>query len=213
MAKTTPSPRRSTDPDFAAGRMRRLTAWAVVAVAFFITGLNGLVFELLWVRLLSTVFGTTIQGTSTTFAAFLGGLGIGAYTIGRWADRRELSFRALLGAFAACEVITGGLSLALCAAFPHLQALGALGGDPTPPLLVLRAVATFALLLLPSCFMGGSLPLLSKALLVISPRPGRTVGVLYALNTLGAAAGALLTDTWFVMQLGILRTALLAAAG
>ncbi len=195
------------------GGVRRLSVWGVVALAFFVTGFNGLVFELLWIRLLSAIFGTTIQGTSTTLAAFLGGLGIGAFTIGRWIDRRELTLRGLLGAFAACEVIAGGLSLALCLAFPRLAALGAMGADVSPAILLMRATATFALLFLPSFLMGGSLPILSKALLAISPRPGRTVGLLYALNTLGAAAGAILVDAWLVMHLGIMRTALVAAAG
>ena len=193
--------------------MRLLSAWSVVAVAFFLTGFNGLVFEILWIRLLGAIFGTTIYGTSTTLAAFLGGLGIGAFMIGRWIDRRALTFRALLLVFAACEVTAGILGLALCLALPRLQALGALGEDLTPALLFVRAMATFALVFLPSFFMGGSLPILSKAFLTVSPRPGRTVGFLYVLNTLGAGAGAILVDSWLVMHLGLMRTALAAAAG
>jgi len=189
--------------------------WPVCALAFLVTGFDGLVFEVIWIRLLSGVFGTTLYATSTTVAAFLGGLGIGAFTIGRYADRRQLGFRELLRLFAICEVLAGATALLLSVSLPRLQALGALlgHGDVTAPVVAGRAVMTLALLFVPTFFMGGSLPVLSKALLMVSPRAGSTIGVLYAVNTLGAALGAILVDAWLVIHLGITRTAVIAAAG
>jgi predicted membrane-bound spermidine synthase len=189
--------------------------WIVSALAFFITGFDGLVFEVIWIRLLSGIFGTTIYATSTTIAAFLGGLGIGAFAIGKYADRRQLGFRELLRLFAICEVMAGTTALLLSVSLPRLQALGALlgHGDLTAGVVAGRAVMTLVLLFVPTFFMGGSLPVLSKALLMVSPRAGSTIGILYAVNTLGAALGAILVDAWLVIHLGIVRTAWVAALG
>jgi spermidine synthase len=61
--------------------------------------------------------------------------------------------------------------------------------------------------------MGGSLPVLSKALLQFVPRIGKTVGALYAINTLGAAMGSVLVDAWLILNLGMLRSTIIAATG
>ncbi|PYP61922.1 MAG: hypothetical protein DMD37_11950 [Gemmatimonadetes bacterium] len=54
---------------------------------FFLSGATGLVYELLWVRLLYQSFGSTIQSVTTVVAAYMGGLGLGAWLLGRRADR------------------------------------------------------------------------------------------------------------------------------
>src|SRR5213079_2287604 len=54
---------------------------------FFLSGATGLVYELLWVRLLYQAFGSTIQSVTTVVAAYMGGLGLGAWLLGRRADR------------------------------------------------------------------------------------------------------------------------------
>src|SRR6266576_4322162 len=54
---------------------------------FFLSGATGLIYELLWVRLLYQAFGSTIQSVTTVVAAYMGGLGLGAWLLGRRADR------------------------------------------------------------------------------------------------------------------------------
>jgi spermidine synthase/MFS family permease len=179
-----------------------------------LTGFGSLIFEVVWIRLLSDIFGTTIHATATSLAGFLGGLGIGAFLIGKYIDRHDLNFRALLIAFAICELAAAILGLLLCLLLPHLHVIGALvdygsSGAAT----IVRVVVTFALLFVPTFFMGGSLPILSKALLMVSPQAGRTVGALYAINTLGGALGAVLVDAWLIINHGLIRTAGIAAAG
>src|SRR6059036_2128953 len=56
-------------------------------VLFFLSGATGLIYELLWVRVLYQSFGSTIQSVTTVVAAYMGGLGLGAWLIGRRADR------------------------------------------------------------------------------------------------------------------------------
>src|SRR5204862_7447447 len=58
-------------------------------VLFFLSGATGLIYELLWVRVLYQSFGSTIQSVATVVAAYMGGLGLGAWLLGRVADRSQ----------------------------------------------------------------------------------------------------------------------------
>jgi len=59
----------------------------VVIVAFFCSGASGLVLESLWTRMLRHVFGSTTLAIATVLTAFMGGLALGSYLFGRYADR------------------------------------------------------------------------------------------------------------------------------
>src|SRR2546426_10370239 len=65
----------------------RSSAARAYSLLFFLSGATGLVYELLWVRLLYQAFGSTIQSVTTVVAAYMGGLGLGAWLLGRRADR------------------------------------------------------------------------------------------------------------------------------
>ena len=60
--------------------------------------------------------------------------------------------------------------------------------------------------------MGMSLPFLSRALVADTASAGRTIGVLYGINMLGAGTGALLTPWVLVRHLGLPGAVLVAAA-
>ncbi|MGH9824444.1 MAG: hypothetical protein ACREDR_14475, partial [Blastocatellia bacterium] len=61
-------------------------AW-VILVCFLLSGLSGLVYQVIWVRQLELVFGTTTFATSTVLTAFMGGLALGSYYFGRRSER------------------------------------------------------------------------------------------------------------------------------
>src|SRR5690348_17585822 len=69
----------------------RSSAARAYALLFFLSGATGLVYELLWVRVLYQAFGSTIQSITTVVAAYMGGLGLGAWLLGRRADREPRS--------------------------------------------------------------------------------------------------------------------------
>ena len=54
---------------------------------FFLSGTSGLMYEVVWVRMLTRVLGSTVYATSTVLAAFMAGLALGSYLAGRWIDR------------------------------------------------------------------------------------------------------------------------------
>ena len=57
-------------------------------LCFFCSGLSGLIYQVVWVRMFGNVFGNTIYSASIVVAVFMLGLGVGSYAVGRWADRR-----------------------------------------------------------------------------------------------------------------------------
>ena len=55
----------------------------IVCVALFFSGMSALIYEIVWLRLLKLIFGDTVFAVSTLLAAFMAGLAIGSYFIGR----------------------------------------------------------------------------------------------------------------------------------
>src|SRR5439155_485143 len=155
---------------------------------FLLSGATGLVYELLWVRLLYQAFGSTVQSVTTVVAAYMGGLGLGAWLLGRWADRHARP-AALYGGL---EIAIGvfGLVSPLVLSLAHrvyVAAAGAwqLSGAAS---VALRFGLAALVLLVPTTLMGGTLPVLTRAFMgadraALQPSLGR----LYGLNTLGAA--------------------------
>ncbi|HWN82810.1 MAG TPA: hypothetical protein VNM87_11980, partial [Candidatus Udaeobacter sp.] len=54
---------------------------------FFLSGFAGLALEVVWVRQLGWITGTTATAVALVLAVFLGGLGLGGFLLGRLADR------------------------------------------------------------------------------------------------------------------------------
>jgi len=178
----------------------------------FVSGAASLMFEILWIRGLGLQFGTTAPAISTVLAAFMAGLALGNLLIGPRADRHVAPLRlyrgielgiGLSGLAVSLLLLRGDVILAHAASL-----LAHTGGLKT----ALRFLLFSGLMLLPATLMGGTLPALARAL-VRGGVEGRTMGILYSLNTAGAVAGALLPDLLFIPAIGLTATAFVAAAG
>ncbi|HZN54016.1 MAG TPA: fused MFS/spermidine synthase [Candidatus Polarisedimenticolaceae bacterium] len=182
------------------------------AALFVVSGACGLTYEVVWTRQLVQVFGVTAFAVTTVLVSFMGGMALGAAVLGRRADRarRPLRMFALLeggvGAYAlALPILLSGVDLAYGALVPAL-----------PESFLLRSTVRFAfcvlLLIVPTMLMGATLPALGRGLLRDRGKVGLGVGVLYFVNTLGAAAGCFLAGFELIPRLGLRNTTLLAAA-
>jgi len=88
---------------------------------FFCSGLSGLIYQVVWVRVFGNVFGNTIYSASLVIAVFMLGLGAGSYVAGVWADRRYASRPdSLLRTYGYFELAIALLGLAISALLPHL---------------------------------------------------------------------------------------------
>lgn len=178
---------------------------------FFLSGIAGLIYQVLWLRRLSLIFGVTVYAASTVLAAFMAGLAIGSALAGR-VTRLGV---APLAAFGVAEILigmTGLLSpILLDAAWALYVALHQLSPESLSLLTVARLVCSFAILALPTTMMGITLPLLTAAISTRGQSAGTSVSLLYALNTLGAMCGTLLAGYILIPAIGIRQSFLLAA--
>src|SRR5687768_7042595 len=197
---------RSSAPRQLYDRISMLSRGAVFAL-FYVSGIAGLIYQVLWLRRLSLIFGVTVYAASTVLAAFMAGLAIGSALSSR-VLRKGIS---PLTAFGIAEIlvgVTGLLSpLLLDSASTLYSALYRAGSDSLTVLTVARLVSSFAILALPTAMMGITLPLLSAA--VATPS---SIGLLYAVNTLGAMTGTLLSGFILIPAIGIQNAFLLAAS-
>lgn len=71
-----------------------------VAGCFFLSGAAGLVYEVIWVRLIDKVIGGAPFAVATVLSVFMAGLALGSYLSGRFVDRihRRSTLLALYGA-------------------------------------------------------------------------------------------------------------------
>ena len=185
---------------------------AILLALFFCSGACGLLYQVLWLRLLSLVFGVTVYAASTVLAAFMTGLALGSVLAGRLLTR----VRRPLLVFGIAEILIGlsalGTPLALDAAATVYQRLHQLNPDSLAVLTVARLVTGFAVLLVPTLLMGLTLPVLSASSIVRGSSFGTRVGALYAVNTAGAVTGAVLTGFFLIGAIGIAQSFRLGAA-
>ena len=189
---------------------------------FFLSGFSALIYQLVWVRVFGNVFGNTIYSASLVVAVFMIGLGAGSYVFGAWADRRYAARpETLLKAYAYVEFAIALLALGVSTLLPSLADLvvstssysrDASGWYVLSWTSFASRVAIAMLLLTPiTVLMGGTLTLLIRHLVRHDlERSGWTIAVLYAVNTGGAALGALLTDFALVPAYGLRATQWLA---
>lgn len=180
-------------------------------VCFFLSGAAALMYEVVWMRMLTQIFGSTAYAVATVLAAFMAGLAIGSYVFGRLASAR----RNLLLLYGVLELGIGVYGF-LAPLFFH-AARGVYGPlfwlyelSPTGFNLLLF-VFSFILLAVPTFLMGATLPLLSQFFVRSSAHLGRRVGDLYATNTLGAVFGCALAGFYLIPLLGLSGTVYTAA--
>ena len=187
--------------------------WLLVVglFCFFFSGAAGLLYQVVWTRMLTQIFGNTTYAIATVLSAFMAVLAIGSYVFGKIADRGKNDF--LL--YGILEAGVGVYGFAVPWLFLLAQKLyGPIFGlnESYPFLfnLVLFALS-FVLLVFPTLLMGATLPVLSRFYVRSFAQFGRRVGDLYATNTLGAVIGCATAGFLFIPSIGMRATVYLAA--
>ncbi|WP_262138855.1 fused MFS/spermidine synthase, partial [Pseudomonas sp. Marseille-Q5117] len=177
------------------------TTSMIPALLLCISGAAALVYQVLWIKQLSLVVGVEVYAITTGISAFFAGLALGGWLFGRWADRLQQPVLLYAGLEVLVAILGVGATVAMslaAGAFAWLQ--GHVG--------VLAWLLPFALVGIPAVLMGGTLPVLVRAL---AAEPGKAGGQLYAANTLGAIIGTLLAAFVLIASLGVRGSALFAA--
>jgi spermidine synthase len=189
---------------------------------FFLSGISGLIYQVVWVRVFGNVFGNTVYSASVIIAVFMLGLGAGSYFAGRWADRRYATQpSAPLRFYGYFELAIAAMGAAIAFVLPHLDRVSILVTSYqvdangwyvlTAGSYAARVAIALTLLTPITLLMGGTLTLLIRYLVRAEVEfESRRIAMLYAVNTAGAAAGCFLTDFALVPAWGLLKTQLLA---
>lgn len=182
-----------------------------MGVMFFASGAAALIYQVLFAKELTLVFGSTSTATFTVLATFLGGMAIGSLIGGVLATRVARP----IAAYALVELAIAGFCVLTPVLFVSIQGAYVFLAADLPPaspvLLMLRVVLGAGVLLVPTVLMGITLPLLAQALNPSGKQLGKSVAWLYACNTAGAALGAILTSYLIIPLLGAHSTTLIAA--
>jgi spermidine synthase len=168
-----------------------LTLWAAAAM-FVGSGFSALAFQTVLNKYFSFIFGVSAYAAATVLAAFMSGLAVGAWLIGKLASAR---IRRHFLWYGVLELAIGLYALGFIAIANWVDN----GYTPIARdyqfslrvLTVVRFISAFVLVGIPATMMGGTLPLLIEGLRRLGLKS--SVNVLYALNVVGAALGTVLS--------------------
>ncbi len=187
--------------------MRRKLLLAI----FFLSGIGALIYEVCWVRQATLTFGVSLYAYSAVLTAYMGGMAVGGYLIGKQADQAAHPLRL----FAWLQIGLAGLGILTPFALSGMTILYADGVRALTPgpavLTALRLGMSLLVLAPPAVCIGATLPVMSRVYARRSGQVGLDVGGLYAANTLGSVLGCALTAIFFIRLLGLRETIILAA--
>jgi spermidine synthase len=180
----------------------------------FVTGLASFVYEIVWIRMLSLVLGSSFHAFELMLSAFITGLALGGLWIRRRIDRIADPVR-----YAGLVQVFMGLA-ALATIFVYHSTFDWMAwalhvlqrNDSAYPLFNLFSHALAFAVMLPATFLAGmTLPLFTHVLLR-GGRGERAIGQVYAANTLGSIAGVLLAVHVLVPDAGLKLALVIGAA-
>lgn len=184
----------------------------IILILFFLSGACGLIYEVVWQRMLSLVFGNATFATATILACFMSGLALGSFYFGRLVDKYKEPLKlyayleAGIGVFAILvPFMISGITAIYISIYQHFHTTFYFFS-------LLKFALCFVVLLIPTFLMGGTLPVISKLFVREFEKLGRGVGSLYGTNTFGAVVGTFCAGFFFIILFGAKETTYIAAA-
>jgi spermidine synthase len=186
---------------------------AAILVLVAISGFCGLVYQVVWERALRYHFGGDSISAAIVTGTFLLGLGLGALLFGRWHRRAFRVYALVEAAIGMYGLFSFHILTALASALGGLFATAPASAEGVRPVVILAAVL---FLLPPTVLIGATSPLMFNCfvgLVGASAYAPRTVGLIYGVNTLGAAVGILAAPFVLLNRLSLPVTLAVAGAG
>ena len=175
---------------------------STLAALFMLSGVAALIYQVVWQRLLFTLFGVNIESVTLIVSIFMFGLGVGAIAGGWLSDKFSKTLPEL---FLWIEI---GIAIFGFASVPLIYYVGeAASGLNTSGI----AAVVYLLLFFPTLCMGATLPILVAYLHRGNAKLGSSVGLLYTFNTAGSALACFLTAGVLFRFLGLTGSVWFAA--
>lgn len=184
---------------------------SIVIACFFLSGCAALIYEVIWVRIMTLFLGNSQWAVSTVIAAFMTGLAAGSFFGGKISDHFQKKY--LLKIFILLEL---GIAVSAVLSKPIInivQNVTLACGILTLPFWlqsILWFVLGFGILVIPTALMGATLPVLARWFIDSYEETGNMLGKLYAVNTLGAVLGVSITGFYLIQYWGMTKTLLFA---
>jgi spermidine synthase len=160
---------------------------------FFTSGCPALLYQIVWERVLFTIYGVNIQSVTMIVTVFMLGLGLGSLAGGKLSRRLGAN---VVRAFAFIELSIGAFGLVSLTIFHWVARFTA--GAP----IAATGVVAFLLLLIPTLLMGSTLPLLVEHFVQRTGNIGESIAALYSVNTLGSALACYAAALFVMRRLG-----------
>ncbi len=177
----------------------------LILVCFFLSGMTALIYEIVWMRLISRIIGGAPFAVSTILVVFMGGLGIGSWLASRKAD--AIDHTRLIRVYGFLELGIGLYALCVPVLLWLLKWVYIASYDRLFEYTLLYNILIFAGALLvlcaPAVCMGATLPILCRFYVENLDELGAHTGRLYGLNTIGGAFGSLICGFWLIAALGV----------
>lgn len=186
-------------------------AFFTISVIFFLSGATALIYQVAWMRHLILFFGNDVYATAILLSAFMGGISLGSFIAGRYADRLTKP----IFVYGIVEVFVGLYALAfpeILASFTDIYRSVYQGSFEDLPYLYqgFRFTVVVLVLLPPTVLLGATLPLVIRQFADNESSFGKNVGFFYALNTFGALCGTLLAGFVLLPIVGLANTTIAA---
>jgi spermidine synthase len=201
--KTLSGPPSDRSKGIDAGKVHNGRSSILLLTVFFFSGLCGLMYEVVWTRLLVLVFGSTTHAIATVLAVFMLGLALGSHISGRLADR-------MANAQKAYGLIEIGIGLYAFLFLPFLHAAQSIHMvffqhlyDKMVLLSIFRVFLSTLIIIIPTVLMGATIPIFARIFTRSAAFIGRDVGIIYFLNTIGATAGSFASAFALIPRYGL----------
>jgi predicted membrane-bound spermidine synthase len=201
---TMPALSEATEPEIERSTTDRQALLAVGVAG--VSGLAAMIYEVAWVRLLIPVLGSSTYSYTLMLVAFISGITIGSWLVAVFIRK----IRNLFGALALCQL---GIGLSMALMLPvygripyiywHLGAILTRSEETYPIFLILQFVVGFLIMIVPTIFLGMSLPLASRLATRSVVVLGKSVGTVFSVNTLGTVLGSLGAGLVLIPLIGV----------
>ncbi len=192
--------------------MKKTAIFTFVYAVCFVSGVAALMYEIVWFRSLSLIFGGTHLAVTTTVSVFMLGLALGSWIAGKLLDKSS-NLLMLYGMLELGIALFAGVFYVLMIFYPPVYIFMAkFALDSRVYLTFIRVLFATIAMIVPTTLMGATLPILTGLLAKNVRSVGEHLSFLYGFNTFGAVAGATVAGFYLLRSFPISKVAFMAMA-